>query len=265
MQSKGNARVNAVYIPDPSRCPFPTYVADQEQYIRDKYERKLFMSNGQRGSTGLLPTGSSTGAMSLGSQARRSFALEEPPVKSYAVELAQLNEMGFTDRARCLVLLKANNGNVAECIDKLSSGATSPVAKRDSYADLLDGGFSSLKLGNPEIPKPAVSATDGNDWTDFDEPSALESAHAPGAQEPVAAPAVPRTAPAPADPWTSPSTTASTNLSPFMGSSNPPSNPEPTNPPPSLGSTNLSSVLGSGGFFGQEEDPFSDLTHNPFK
>lgn len=45
MQTLGNARVNADLIRDPARFPFPTHSADIEQYIRDKYDRRLFSNN----------------------------------------------------------------------------------------------------------------------------------------------------------------------------------------------------------------------------
>lgn len=47
MRQKGNALVNSIYNPFPDRHKFPTFSGDQEQFIRDKYERKLFAAKGQ--------------------------------------------------------------------------------------------------------------------------------------------------------------------------------------------------------------------------
>lgn len=206
-----------------------------EQYIRDKYERKLFMNPGSR-------TPSST-PMSLGSAARKSF-LDSTRTSSndFSTEIRQLNEMGFTNRQKCLNALESSNGNISQSIDILAaSKSPSPAIKAsDPYADLIDSSFTNLKISNDDN-----KIAEQGDWDDFE------------FSEPKVEPKIatsPVRAPEPVHP-------SETQIkSPVAQTSvNDPWGAKPA-------SSSLGSVLGASNLFPDEDnDPFKELTHNPFK
>ncbi|RKP38105.1 hypothetical protein BJ085DRAFT_16457 [Dimargaris cristalligena] len=69
IQAKGNAKVNAQYNPNAELHPPPSGDREMEQYIRNKYERRLFMTQSSRVSTPTLThpilNGSILGPMSM--------------------------------------------------------------------------------------------------------------------------------------------------------------------------------------------------------
>ncbi len=188
----------------------------------------------------------SVGPLSLGNQPRRSF-LDAKPI-NYSNELKQLQEMGFTDSAKCLNALQAHNGNVFDCIDQLSEKSPERSAsKKDIYADLIDTSFSSLRIQNN-----APVQEESNDWTDLEFSKPIETTPQSLKQ--------PRTS-IPLEAHHEPER-ISTSQQPSVRS-------EPASDPwksPAIGTSNLTTVLGSKPLFEDEEDdPFKDLTHNPFK
>lgn len=118
MVNNGNAKTNAIYNPNADRFPFPSYSGDMEQYIRDKYERKLFMSSGATRSPPPPPTSShysrknSIPNSSAGGDHR------------YPLQMKSLQEMGFNDGEANQAALLSTSGNLQQAIETLLAGKT---------------------------------------------------------------------------------------------------------------------------------------------
>lgn len=243
-----------------------------EQYIRDKYEHKLFMNSGNRtssiASSSSIPSGnhSTIGATRITS--------------TYAKELSQLQEMGFQDRNKCLNALQSTNGNIMDSIDKLAASKSPALTststrsnilfdlKSDPYGDLIDSGFSNLSIGGQN--QKNSSDVGKNDWTDmeFSRPAQATQDYSEDFSEF-------KTSESPKEKATSPLAASAPQSwpdeqAPNAVVTNPAAVPVPAkNPDPwgSLSSPNgLGSVLGSSSTFPDDDnDPFRELTHNPFK
>lgn len=199
-----------------------------EQYIRDKYERKLFMNPNQRNSMGPMTLTSKRNSFEAENSSKTSTAF------AFSRQLQQLKEMGFQNHTKCMEALKSTNGDMQSAIDKLTANNS-----YSDFGDLLGSNFKELNIveKEPAKEKPTnlpIKQSDG--WSDFelsgsnllDEPSPkLPAPTTEAAYQSV-----------PLDPWTSPSM-----------------------------STNVSHALGSSklNFTTDEDDPFKDLMHNPFK
>ncbi|PJF18784.1 Arf GTPase activating protein domain-containing protein [Paramicrosporidium saccamoebae] len=154
MVEGGNAKSNAIYNPNPERFAFPAYSGDMEQYIRDKYERKLFMGGESRASApksrGSIPNGS------VSSNAER-----------YPLQIKSLGEMGFSDPAANSAALAASNGNLQEAIESLLAGKRgsptglqrSPAPKSTSPVDDLVDIFGALPPPSRSPPQQAPQST----------------------------------------------------------------------------------------------------------
>jgi hypothetical protein len=154
MVEGGNAKSNAIYNPNPERFTFPAYSGDMEQYIRDKYERKLFMGGESRASVpksrGSIPTGSAA------SNAER-----------YPLQIKSLGEMGFSDLAANSAALAASNGNLQEAVESLLAGKRgspvglqrSSVPKSTSPVDDLVDIFGALPPPSRSPPQNAPQST----------------------------------------------------------------------------------------------------------
>lgn len=218
-----------------------------EQYIRDKYERKLFM-NPASGRT-------SAGPMPLRAQSIRS-PFEAIPVQpvAYSKQLAQLKDMGFNNKEKNAEILKATNGDLQMSIDRLTSRAEQETApSKPVYEDLLGAGFGKLSVTKP-------SQRD-NDWSDLEFPAESED-------EPEVKPSFEPTS------ITVPSTLAQTSfddddVEEIVTKKEPVAQQQPgtaSNPwtSPALNVANVFN-FDSSSPKNEDYDPFSDLTHNPFK
>jgi len=114
-----------------------------EQFIRDKYERKLFTEEASiRHSSHKSSSGGSG---------------------QYASELKKLRDMGFTDAEENVVALKKSGGNVNDAVSLLiqkpgkSSSAPSTSAEQQSLSALKSMGFS-----NEAANKRALQQTNNN-------------------------------------------------------------------------------------------------------
>lgn len=102
-----------------------------ENYIRDKYERKLFITDSSSGSSGPMPLKSSSDERSKKNLIDSEFS-DEPNSSSsntfktsssescntdFSKKLALLSEMGFTDTDFNYKTLKAANGNMQEALE----------------------------------------------------------------------------------------------------------------------------------------------------
>lgn len=101
-----------------------------ENYIRDKYERKLFMADSSSGSSGPMSLKSSSEERSKNNIMDSEFSYESPSGSSafktsgsesynanFSKQLALLSEMGFTDTDFNYKTLKAANGNMQEALE----------------------------------------------------------------------------------------------------------------------------------------------------
>lgn len=101
-----------------------------ENYIRDKYERKLFMSDSSSGSSGPMSLKSLSVEHSKHNIMDSEFSYEytsgsnafktsvsESYTANFSKQLALLSEMGFTDADFNYKTLKAANGNMQEALE----------------------------------------------------------------------------------------------------------------------------------------------------
>lgn len=153
MRAKGNARVNGDLNPFPERFPFPSlqrypYVkvyliiicSDQQQYIKDKYERKLFSATNAVKSPIM-----GTSKPILGAE------------RTFTAEIRSLREMGFMDAQACLAALKKTNGNVNQAVDILFAAEEQPlqkVAKEPEQPVLKDDPWSKVVADHKEALNP---------------------------------------------------------------------------------------------------------------
>jgi hypothetical protein len=121
MRSNGNRSVNKKYIPTSNRCPIPpaNNDAEMEKYIRDKYERQIYMS-----------------ALTKQSEAEQK----------YTSQISQLRQMGFTNIDRMVTALVQSNGDVNQAIDYLTS---LPSASQVS-SSASQGSSSSAARSEPQ-------------------------------------------------------------------------------------------------------------------
>ncbi|KAJ1987285.1 Gtpase activating protein [Dimargaris cristalligena] len=219
IQAKGNAKVNAQYNPNAELHPPPSGDREMEQYIRNKYERRLFMTQSSRedrseSSSSRPPTGSSRAAIGISD-----------------TSMSKLRSMGFTDDTRNAQALRRSHGNLERAIDILVSeaplsqpvsrtssrtGASTPAPpapKADPMIDLLglDDGFSAaspaasagvntnLVSGTPKSPLSATPSGGSSIRTQtttqlsglFPPPPGMSSGLGSMSKAPVAAPAAP--------------------------------------------------------------------------
>src|SRR5262249_39307117 len=139
----GNAKVNAIHNPNPERFPFPAYSGykllltrptiifcrDMEQYIRDKYERKLFMSAEYHKSLSHGPSRKSIpNAAVVANSAERKTSPER-----YPLQLKSLKEMGFIDQSANAETLSRTGGNLQQTIEiLLSNNISAPQREKPS-------------------------------------------------------------------------------------------------------------------------------------
>jgi len=233
-----------------------------EQYIRDKYEFKRFANPGSP--MGPMHFGTASGASRPSVSATRT---------SFATELQQLSDMGFSDRGKCMRALESAHGNIADSIDILAA-SKSPVLvslpKSDPYADLLSGDMSGLSLGKTSG---HAMVPENNGWTDleFSKPADMPF-------EPVMPQGWPQEVRRDSSMATSPIATQAQRSSslideePFSAQVVTPAASSAKLPvadpwaAPSSG-TGLGAVLGSAKLFpgDDDDDPFKEITHNPFK
>ncbi|KNE71323.1 hypothetical protein AMAG_15562 [Allomyces macrogynus ATCC 38327] len=107
IRSKGNAKANALFNPNGITPPRNASDRDLENYIRDKYERRVFASQAGRAAA----MGSSSGSAG---------------VNRYPTELRQLHDMGFTYDPWNNQVLNETKGNLQAAIDKLITMGTPP-------------------------------------------------------------------------------------------------------------------------------------------
>jgi len=111
-----------------------------EQFIRDKYERKIFMQPSHRASVASptsVPTPTPTSAAN------------PKLVQRYSEQLKSLKEMGFNDTEICLAALESSNGKVHEAVDyvlahelKKPGVNIPPKVERTKQVDLLGSSFN---------------------------------------------------------------------------------------------------------------------------
>ncbi|KNE72108.1 hypothetical protein, variant [Allomyces macrogynus ATCC 38327] len=107
IRSKGNAKANALFNPNGITPPRNASDRDLENYIRDKYERRVFASQAGRAAA----MGSSSGSAG---------------VNRYPTELRQLHDMGFTYDPWNNQVLNETKGNLQAAIDKLITMGNPP-------------------------------------------------------------------------------------------------------------------------------------------
>lgn len=114
--------------------------SDMEQYIRDKYERKIFMSNEARasfqatqgaGGTNRKDSNASYGVASPPSSSVWADSAEgrsSSPNQRYPVQMQSLQEMGFSNAKANAEALAASSGNLQTAIESLLSHKTGALS-----------------------------------------------------------------------------------------------------------------------------------------
>ncbi|EEB09514.1 GTPase activating protein Ucp3 [Schizosaccharomyces japonicus yFS275] len=130
MREWGNERANRYWNPNPSKHPLPMTASydDQamERYIRDKYERKLFIDDAASRRVPPAPPSLPTRTTSVGSIAPPTNAPPSSSASSLEPALSSLDEMGFRDRSLNTQLLREFNNDLSRVIDRLVNLKTAP-------------------------------------------------------------------------------------------------------------------------------------------
>lgn len=151
-----------------------------EQYIRDKYERKLFMSPEMAASlSARSPILPSAGVASVGGSIGHANSPAAAAAMRYPLQMKSLQEMGFTEVTANQAALLATAGNLQQAIEALLSGRTGklhvspPPAARDARetgapprGEAADSAFQKKSVvddladifGAPPPPPPAPAA-----------------------------------------------------------------------------------------------------------
>jgi len=165
--ARGNTKMNQYYNPDTSLHPFPsrttTYTtiavrgsssldSSIEQFIRDKYERKLFVSSAQ--------------AKSVLARDQQELLEKAAAVNPYAADLRRLEEMGFKNQAECTKALQLHNGSLNATVEYLlkrkpaastpmpTASTPTPAANYTELAEQLKRmGFTDEKLNRSILEK----------------------------------------------------------------------------------------------------------------
>lgn len=161
---KGNAKANAIYNPYPEKFPFPSYTgygalslrvhliatSDQEQFIRDKYERKLFTSGAHRSEP---PRPASSGGGN-----------------HYAQQNQYLCDMGFADPSMNMSVLAAHEGNMQAAVETLLAQKPIVTNTRNLNDDLVDiFGTPTVSASNREgLQENLVEELPGDDFEAFE-------------------------------------------------------------------------------------------------
>ncbi|KAJ1984809.1 Gtpase activating protein [Dimargaris verticillata] len=169
IQAKGNAVSNARYNPHADLHPPPSGDREMEQYIRNKYERKLFMNQS---------------ALESDATASRNHRAPPTPARPSGTSrtvpsetgMARLRSMGFNDEVKNATALRRAHGNLEQAIDFLVAdspgldGSTTastpkpsaaPTPKPDPMMDLLglDDGFTSSSAAPGTSGQPQASGS----------------------------------------------------------------------------------------------------------
>lgn len=179
-----------------------------EQYIRDKYERRLFMSSDARGRI-------DDGGQTTTSRASLSAAsLPASAMERYPLQQKSLQEMGFTNPTANATALHASKGNLQEAIEALLAtkrgspteeippkstispkatspaddlvdifGAMPPPSKSSSVSQLPPSTSQSTSILDLDLPPPPTATATGEASDEFED---FESAkYVPPPQEPT--------------------------------------------------------------------------------
>ncbi|KAJ3219541.1 SPARC- modular calcium-binding protein 2 [Dinochytrium kinnereticum] len=119
MREWGNRRANARFLAN-GNAPNPPRNNDieLEQYIRNKYERRVYMSGGGGG-------GGGGGGSSSSSSSRSNTTVNPGDASKYASELRSLASMGFTDTNKAILALKKSGGTIDGAVEVLVSSTSS--------------------------------------------------------------------------------------------------------------------------------------------
>ncbi|KAJ3413743.1 hypothetical protein HDV05_007646 [Chytridiales sp. JEL 0842] len=133
----GNKRVNDKYMVT-NVAPPSRHDSEMEKFIRNKYEKKLYMGgNGDGGSSSARASSSSSGAVT------------QSDLNNFAGQLRTLASMGFTDATKCVHALKQANASIDGAIEILVSGgdggssSSAPAPSRSSNTSKASPAASS--------------------------------------------------------------------------------------------------------------------------
>lgn len=154
-----------------------------ENYIRDKYERKLFMSDSSSSSSGPMslksvPTGRSANNImdsefsdEPASTNLNSFktSTSENSSSNFSKQLTLLSEMGFTDTEFNYKTLKAANGNMQEALEIIV--AANQKQRRKTVDRNI---FDEFEEAKPSSVQPSRGSVDDSDSKNFKSPPPIQ-------------------------------------------------------------------------------------------
>ena len=159
MLQKGNEKMNALF--NPGNTVAPPYTKDMEQYIRDKYERKIFMS--ERDKKNFLRMQEQDRVKNIPTHLPLDINYQDKT--KFDDQLKSLKEMGFDNPTFNLIALKACRGDLQKAIDYLvadsrsssNSGSNNSFISKPtsgvkmdselpSYSSSVKNSFSSLEI-----------------------------------------------------------------------------------------------------------------------
>lgn len=152
-----------------------------ENYIRDKYERKLFMSDSSCSSSGPMSLKSVPAGRSKNNIMDSEFADEPPSTNlnsfksstsdnsssNFSKQLTLLSEMGFTDTEFNYKTLKAANGNMQEALEIIV--AANQKQRRKTVDRNIFDEFEEAKPAQP-----SKEAVDDSDAKNFKSPPPIQ-------------------------------------------------------------------------------------------
>ena len=145
MLQKGNEKMNTLY--NPGNTVAPPYTKDMEQFIRDKYERKIFMS--ERDKKNILRMQEQDRAKNVPTYLPLDINYQDKT--KFDGQLKSLKEMGFDNPTLNLVSLKACHGDLQKAIDYLVSDGRSSSNSGSSNNSFVRKPTSGVKIDS-ELP-----------------------------------------------------------------------------------------------------------------
>ncbi|CAI2176708.1 16137_t:CDS:2 [Funneliformis geosporum] len=132
MRQWGNLKANAKWNPRPEFHPVPVNASDSEmeRYIRNKYEKQIYLENPDKQSTHL----SSVAPPSTPPRRATNNSISKY-IRNHDLALRQLKDMGFNDNTRNREVLDTTNGDIGAATEILW------ISSNDKLTQIWNMGF----------------------------------------------------------------------------------------------------------------------------
>ncbi|EPY52839.1 GTPase activating protein Ucp3 [Schizosaccharomyces cryophilus OY26] len=164
MRDWGNINANRYWNPSPLDHPLPMNAHSDdnvmEKYIRDKYEKKLFLEETTNKKGPSLPPRSNASANSAGASSSRS---------NYKSSLKAIHDMGFTNDTINLKALEEAHGDINVAVEKIVQELKKNTSNSASSSSMKPNSRSSYKA--PKISSARLSRRNKNLHVRFEDGS----------------------------------------------------------------------------------------------